>query len=402
MLSLSTFPPAPKSPKSQDTRKASPRAPHTKVSKSKSQSAAATAAAAVAAASAHAAQYPNTTAYLIDRMFAGSAGDIADSPRSDASHVREGSDSPAARGARHVQGGQGVRPGQPEGRRGRPDLPSPPPPPPPRAPRRFLLLLLRFLQQAPPCTSRSRSAAARPTAAAETTPRSPVGVNPVKSPRTPPEQSRGGPRPFRRATAGALGRGVGVGGNGGSSSSSPPDELPALPAATSPVGDQEDKVSEAGTYTIEAEEDGEEELLGPRQQIDEVFGVDVDSFSIERPVIGSTERLAAAGEEEEEGGEEGGEEGEERTLHEEAEDEDLGPGLPHALRRGGGRRLRPRRRGWCLGVAVLWCVGAVCVCVGDACVVCVCCCCCCCCCCFVSVCVYVFIFLFITLCVCVC
>ena len=149
-------------------------------------------------------------------------------------------------------------------------------------------------------------------------------MNPVKSPRTPPSKAEAGPA-LPESDRRRAGPGVGVGGNGGSSSSSPPDELPALPAATSPVGDQEDKVSEAGTYTIEAEEDGEEELLA-RQQIDEVFGVDVDSFSIERPVIGSTERLAAAGEEEEEGGEEGGEEGEERTLHEEAEDEDLDPG----------------------------------------------------------------------------
>ena len=318
MLALSTFPPAPKSPKSQDTRKASPRAPPTKVSKSKSQSSAATAAAAVAAASAHAALYPNTTAYLIDRMFAGSAGDSADSPRSDASHVREGSDSPAApEHAMYKEAKEYDRASQRGGGGG------------------LTYRAHHHHHHDPPASSSSSASCSRPplhkqkslsrspaNSGGGNTPRSPVGVNPVKSPRTPPSKAEAGPAgpesDRRRA-----GPGVGVGGNGGSSgsSSSPPDEPPALPTATSPVGDQEDKVSEAGTYTIEAEEDGEEELLA-RQQIDEVFGVDVDSFSIERPVIGSTERLAAAGE----GEEEGGEEGEERTLHEEAEDEDLDPG----------------------------------------------------------------------------
>lgn len=52
--------------------------------------------------------------------------------------------------------------------------------------------------------------------------------------------------------------------------------------------EKEDKTSEAGTYTIEADvkegQDAEEEA---RKKIPEVFGVDVDSVNIERPVIDS-------------------------------------------------------------------------------------------------------------------
>jgi hypothetical protein len=107
-----------------------------------------------------------------------------------------------------------------------------------------------------------------------------------------------------------------------------------LPVAPSPVEDpdQEDKVSEAGTYTIEAEQEDAEEELKARQQIDEVFGVDLDSFSIERPVIGSMDNLNIAtvggGEEEDVLGKEEEEEGE-RTLHDddvELEEDSVGRG----------------------------------------------------------------------------
>ena len=233
----------------------------------------------------HAAQYPNTTAYLIDRMFAGSAGDSAESPRSDA-YDREGSDSPAA--PEHAMYKEAKEYD--------------------RASQRGSLTYRAHHDSRPPLhkqKSLSRSPANNSSQSpANSTPRSPVLANAFKSPRSPSSKAEaaGSPEkpslqsPERGPDRRALG--------------SPPQPLPV---ATSPVGDQDDKVSEAGTYTIEAEEDAEEELLA-HQQIDEVFGVDVDNFCIERPVIGSTEQLAAPGEEEEEG---------ERTLH---EDEDQDPG----------------------------------------------------------------------------
>ena len=58
----------------------------------------------------------------------------------------------------------------------------------------------------------------------------------------------------------------------------------------SPAGDQEDKASDAGTYTIDTEDSREEEMLA-RQQIDEVFGVTPGNLSFERPVITSPEDL---------------------------------------------------------------------------------------------------------------
>ncbi|CAG5117944.1 unnamed protein product, partial [Candidula unifasciata] len=59
--------------------------------------------------------------------------------------------------------------------------------------------------------------------------------------------------------------------------------------------DKEDKVSEAGTYTIEADlKEGKEEEQEARKRIDQVFGVDLDSFSTEQPVIDPL-RLASPG-----------------------------------------------------------------------------------------------------------
>ncbi|CAL1538639.1 unnamed protein product [Lymnaea stagnalis] len=59
--------------------------------------------------------------------------------------------------------------------------------------------------------------------------------------------------------------------------------------------DKEDKTSEAGTYTIEADiKDGEEEEEAARKRIDQVFGVDVDDFTSEKPVINPL-RLASPG-----------------------------------------------------------------------------------------------------------
>ncbi|KAL8598291.1 hypothetical protein ACOMHN_035241 [Nucella lapillus] len=56
--------------------------------------------------------------------------------------------------------------------------------------------------------------------------------------------------------------------------------------------DSADKVSDAGTYTIEGEEGGEEERTA-RQQIDEVFGVHVSNLAFQRPVIDSWQESSA-------------------------------------------------------------------------------------------------------------
>ncbi|XP_055880398.1 centrosomal protein of 170 kDa-like isoform X5 [Biomphalaria glabrata] len=59
--------------------------------------------------------------------------------------------------------------------------------------------------------------------------------------------------------------------------------------------DKEDKVSEAGTYTIEADvKDGEEEEEEARKRIDKVFGVDVDDFTSDKPTVNPL-RLASPG-----------------------------------------------------------------------------------------------------------
>ncbi|XP_012938156.1 centrosomal protein of 170 kDa protein B [Aplysia californica] len=56
--------------------------------------------------------------------------------------------------------------------------------------------------------------------------------------------------------------------------------------------DKEDKASEAGTYTIEADKEDEVEEEA-RKRIDQVFGVDVDSF-VDRPII-DPQRMASPG-----------------------------------------------------------------------------------------------------------
>lgn len=89
-----------------------------------------------------------------------------------------------------------------------------------------------------------------------------------------------------------------------------PKTLQVLPKQTTD-GDNEDQLSEAGTYTIEADKDGEEEMKA-RQLIDEVFGVEIENFSFERPVIGSLEELHSS------------DEGE-RTIHEDENMECLTP-----------------------------------------------------------------------------
>lgn len=59
--------------------------------------------------------------------------------------------------------------------------------------------------------------------------------------------------------------------------------------------DKEDKASEAGTYTIEADvKEGEEEEQAARKRIDQVFGVDVDDFTSDKPLINPL-RLASPG-----------------------------------------------------------------------------------------------------------
>ncbi|XP_059161022.1 centrosomal protein of 170 kDa protein B-like isoform X2 [Physella acuta] len=59
--------------------------------------------------------------------------------------------------------------------------------------------------------------------------------------------------------------------------------------------DKEDKASEAGTYTIEADvKEGEEEEQAARMRIDQVFGVDVDDFTSDKPLINPL-RLASPG-----------------------------------------------------------------------------------------------------------
>ena len=57
--------------------------------------------------------------------------------------------------------------------------------------------------------------------------------------------------------------------------------------------DKEDKVSEAGTYTIEAEEKNDGDETEARKRIDEVFGIDVDSFE-DGPNL-DPERMASPG-----------------------------------------------------------------------------------------------------------
>lgn len=58
--------------------------------------------------------------------------------------------------------------------------------------------------------------------------------------------------------------------------------------------DKEDKASEAGTYTIEADmKEGQEEEEA-RKRIDQVFGVDVENFNSDQPVIDPL-RLASPG-----------------------------------------------------------------------------------------------------------
>ena len=52
--------------------------------------------------------------------------------------------------------------------------------------------------------------------------------------------------------------------------------------------EEEDKVSEAGTYTIEADVDDVEEETA-RKNIDEIFGLCVENASVNRPVIATEE-----------------------------------------------------------------------------------------------------------------
>lgn len=68
-----------------------------------------------------------------------------------------------------------------------------------------------------------------------------------------------------------------------------------IPDCDNEVDEKEDKVSDAGTYTIEADlKEGKEEEQEARQRIDQVFGVDLDNFSTEQPSIDPL-RLASPG-----------------------------------------------------------------------------------------------------------
>ncbi|KAK7469617.1 hypothetical protein BaRGS_00036346 [Batillaria attramentaria] len=204
--------------------------------------------AATIAASVHQAQYADPTAYLIDKMFAGATGSNMDSPRSQAS---DRSDSPAApEHAMYKEAAEHDRACQ----RGS----------------------LTYRSQDKPPAPKQKSSSGSP--ASKTT---------AKSPEKPPVAATSPEKNTEKDMGG----------------------VPVtLPVAPSPVGDQEDKVSEAGTYTIEGEKDDTEEMMA-RQQIDEVFGVDVENFSFERPVVGSGQRLVTP--EDEEG---------DRTLHDDEEE----------------------------------------------------------------------------------
>ncbi|XP_076442172.1 uncharacterized protein LOC143281103 isoform X2 [Babylonia areolata] len=291
-----------KPPKPQEPRKSTSRAPATTKGSSSSKPKPQPSAAAIAA-SVQAAQYSDPTAYLIDRMFAGAT----DSPRSECSDL-ERSDSPAAPEhamykeardydrASHRGGGSGSATHRPSGKAvvQRQKSAS-------KSPATTTTTTSNNKNSVPmnnksPSTTTNRKSPGGGTG----TPRSPRAT---ASPKSPGGKAGKQPRPVKGKSAEPEGPGAAV---------APPAAPQSLPVAPSPVGvgDQEDKVSEAGTYTIEAEEDGEEELMA-RQQIDEIFGVvEVNSFSFERPIIGTRGRPLRSSEEEEE------DEGEEKTLHE--------------------------------------------------------------------------------------
>ncbi|KAL8576171.1 hypothetical protein ACOMHN_027826 [Nucella lapillus] len=282
-----------KPPQPQEPRKSSSSSSRVPITKGSSKAKPQPSAAAIAA-SVQAAQYADSTAFLIDRMFAGDT----ESPRS-ASSDPERCESPTApehvmykeareydrasqrgSGTYRVSGGGSGKPVQKQ----------------------------KSLSKSPASTSKSpavsTSSAKSPaaTASPRTSKKMAGSKTPEKQSRLVKEKSVEAERPLVSAVPA-------------------PPPAQTLPEAPSPItgGDQEDKVSEAGTYTIEVEEDGEEELMA-RQQIDEIFGVDDNGFNFERPVIGAEGGpLRGQGQEVEE------EEGEEKTLHED-EGESMEPG----------------------------------------------------------------------------